>query len=106
MRGRERATWTDQLRAEIHSLWLTDRARGTRPEVTVASVTTPAGLARVRGLLEVKGSIDKDVVSYNLAYGAGINPDQWISIGGSDPKLRDETGSEAFNPDTRQWERL
>jgi phosphoenolpyruvate carboxylase len=31
---RERATWTDQLRAEIHSLWLTDRARGTRPEVT------------------------------------------------------------------------
>ncbi|HZQ07104.1 MAG TPA: phosphoenolpyruvate carboxylase [Anaerolineae bacterium] len=30
----EREQWTDQLRAEIQSLWLTDRARTTRPEVT------------------------------------------------------------------------
>jgi hypothetical protein len=62
---------------------------GTRPGPAIASITSPAGLARVRGVVEVKGSIDsRDVVSYNLAYGAGINPDQWVSIGGSDPKLR------------------
>lgn len=30
---RERETWTEQLRAEIHSMWLTDRGRGTRPAV-------------------------------------------------------------------------
>jgi phosphoenolpyruvate carboxylase len=30
---RERAEYEKELRAEIHSLWLTDRARGTRPEV-------------------------------------------------------------------------
>lgn len=30
---RERDDYTQQLRAEIHTLWLTDRARGTRPEV-------------------------------------------------------------------------
>lgn len=31
---RERQEWLDQLRAEIHTLWLTERARTTRPEVT------------------------------------------------------------------------
>ncbi len=55
----------------------------------VASIVSPVGLARVRGVFDVKGSIDSpDVVSYNLTYGAGINPSQWVSIGGSDPKLR------------------
>ncbi len=62
-------------------------ARPTAP--TKAVITSPIGLARVRGTVEVKGTIDNaDVVSYNLAYGAGINPSQWISIGGSDPKVR------------------
>ncbi len=31
---REREHWIQELRAEIHALWLTERARGTRPEVT------------------------------------------------------------------------
>ncbi|MFL5731011.1 MAG: phosphoenolpyruvate carboxylase [Cytophagaceae bacterium] len=31
---REHEDLVNQLRAEIHSLWLTDRSRGTRPDVT------------------------------------------------------------------------
>ncbi|MCC7448838.1 MAG: transglycosylase domain-containing protein [Anaerolineae bacterium] len=62
---------------------------GARPAENIASITAPVGLARVRGTVEIKGNIDSpDVVSYNLAYGAGINPTQWVSIGGSDPKVR------------------
>jgi len=29
-----------------------------------------------------------NLVSYNLAYGAGVNPTQWIAISGGDPKQR------------------
>ncbi len=55
----------------------------------IAAISIPASLARVHGVVEIKGDIESpDVVSYNLAYGAGINPSQWFSIGGSDPTLR------------------
>ncbi len=62
---------------------------GARPAPNIAAITAPAGLARVRGVIDIKGAIEsQDVVSFNLAYGAGINPTQWVSIGGSDPKVR------------------
>jgi membrane peptidoglycan carboxypeptidase len=54
-------------------------------QVGAGAITGPAGLARVRGVLEVRGRLSQaDVVSYSLEYGAGINPDRWIRIGGGD----------------------
>ena len=62
---------------------------GAQPAPNIAAITAPAGLARVRGAIDIKGSIEsQNVVSFSLAYGAGINPTQWVSIGGSDPKVR------------------
>ena len=50
----------------------------------LGEITAPAGLARVRGALEVRGSLSDQVASFMLEYGAGINPERWIAIGGGD----------------------
>ena len=57
--------------------------------VSAGSITAPLGLARVRGALDIQGNIDSpDVTSFTLAYGVGLSPTQWLTIGGSDPKAR------------------
>ncbi|MEP7287108.1 MAG: transglycosylase domain-containing protein [Chloroflexota bacterium] len=60
-----------------------------RPGDLAATISSPSGLARVRGTTDIRGSVDSvTVVAYNLAYGAGINPSQWIAVAGSDPLAR------------------
>jgi membrane peptidoglycan carboxypeptidase len=62
---------------------------GGRSGPVLASIISPGGLARIRGTLDVRGSIaTENVLSYSLAYGAGVNPSQWVSIAGGDPKAR------------------
>lgn len=54
-------------------------------------ITTPGGLALVRGKVEIRGALDRAKVgTYSLEYGAGINPDQWVKIGGGAPDQRGE----------------
>jgi hypothetical protein len=54
-------------------------------------ITTPGGLDLIRGAVEVRGVLDsKKVVSYTLEYGAGINPGEWVKIGGGDTSKRGE----------------
>jgi len=56
---------------------------------TVAAISSPTGLARVKGTLAVRGNIvSADAQTFTLAYGAGVNPSQWTSILGGDPKAR------------------
>ncbi|HLY25939.1 MAG TPA: Ig-like domain-containing protein, partial [Aggregatilineales bacterium] len=63
-----------------------DSANAAPASGTVAAITTPGGLARVRQMVSVTGNINSpNVQSYTLAYGIGINPTQWIAIGGGDP---------------------
>jgi membrane peptidoglycan carboxypeptidase len=60
-----------------------------RAVARAGAIISPIGLARVHGVVEIKGNIDSpNVVSYTLVYGAGINPGQWVSIAGGDPKAR------------------
>ncbi len=48
-----------------------------------AHITTPVLFAEVRGLLEIRGTAaGEDFVSYRLEYGAGLNPQQWMLLGG------------------------
>ncbi|MBX3085528.1 MAG: transglycosylase domain-containing protein [Anaerolineae bacterium] len=54
-------------------------------------ISSPAGLGLVHGTVEVRGVLDEErVVSYNLEYGAGINPTAWVNIGGGNPSERGE----------------
>lgn len=56
-------------------------------QVAGATITAPGALSRVRGVVEVKGSVDSpDAVSYSLAYGIGLNPRDWTNIAGGDAK--------------------
>lgn len=60
-------------------------AAGTPETQRAGRISSPAGLALVLGRVEVRGALDEaKVVSYNLDYGAGINPTQWVNIGGGD----------------------
>lgn len=62
---------------------------GSRPAVTIAAITSPAGLTRVRGPVDIRGNVDPvQVVNYTLAYGQGVNPTQWFTVSGSDPQRR------------------
>ncbi len=45
-------------------------------------ILQPARLAYVGGVVDVRGSLDPtNMQYYSLAYGQGLNPDQWIQIG-------------------------
>jgi len=57
---------------------------GTRVETGAGEIRQPAGLARVRGAVEVRGSVAGEVTSYLLEYGEGINPNRWIPIPGGE----------------------
>lgn len=67
---------------------------GAAETLAIGSITTPKSLDRVHGIVEVKGKLamptntNTDIASYNLEYGAGMIPNQWVSIGGGDPKGR------------------
>lgn len=66
-------------------------AAGTAEVERSGRITTPAGLGLVRGQVEVRGVLDAaKVAAFNLEYGAGINPTQWVRIGGGDPSERGE----------------
>jgi membrane peptidoglycan carboxypeptidase len=55
-------------------------------------ITEPAGLARVRGQIDVLGNLSaSEVVAYTLEYGEGINPTQWFAISGGDPTFRGDS---------------
>jgi hypothetical protein len=55
-----------------------------RPEILgAATLLQPAPFAYVGGRVDVRGSLDPiNMQFYQLAYGQGLNPDQWIQIGG------------------------
>jgi membrane peptidoglycan carboxypeptidase len=52
------------------------------------AITLPVSLARVKGKIQIRGNLSQDVIAYNLAYGAGVNPTQWIGVTGGDPQQR------------------
>ncbi|HLV35045.1 MAG TPA: transglycosylase domain-containing protein [Spirillospora sp.] len=54
-----------------------------RPELLgVATLLQPAPFAYVGGVVDVRGSLDPtNMQFYQLAYGQGLNPAQWIQIG-------------------------
>jgi membrane peptidoglycan carboxypeptidase len=48
-------------------------------------ITFPASLSRVRGIVELRGNLENpDMVSYSVAYGAGLNPRDWTNISSGD----------------------
>ncbi|MFN8418099.1 MAG: Ig-like domain-containing protein, partial [Anaerolineae bacterium] len=64
---------------------------GTGDPNRAGRITAPLGLGLVRGVLDVRGTLDPDkVVAFNLEYGAGINPTAWANIGGGDLTGRGE----------------
>lgn len=63
----------------------TDYDSFTRPDNAAfrsTQITRPAPLAWLRGQVEVRGSVPESLRSFQLAYGEGINPAGWVSIGG------------------------
>lgn len=54
-----------------------------RPELLgTATIIQPAPFAYVGGIVDIRGSMDpSDLQFYQLAYGEGVNPEQWIQIG-------------------------
>ncbi|MEO0564014.1 MAG: Ig-like domain-containing protein, partial [Chloroflexota bacterium] len=56
----------------------------TRPDVVSASVILrPDVFDYVRGQVDIRGSMDGESLQYyQLAYGQGLNPNEWIDIGG------------------------
>lgn len=53
------------------------------------AILTPVALDRLRGSTQIRGSLDtRRIASYNLEYGAGINPTQWVSIPDGEPDGR------------------
>ena len=55
-----------------------------RPELLgAAALLQPAPFAYVGGVVDIRGSMDdSNMQYYQLAYGQGLNPEQWIQIGG------------------------
>ena len=55
-----------------------------RPELLgAAALLQPAPFAYVGGVVDVRGSMDdSNMQYYQLAYGQGLNPEQWTQIGG------------------------
>lgn len=55
-----------------------------RPELLgTAAILQPAPFAYVGGVVDIRGSMDpSNMQFYQLAYGQGLNPDQWTQIGG------------------------
>jgi membrane carboxypeptidase/penicillin-binding protein PbpC len=55
-----------------------------RPELLgAAALLQPAPFAYVGGVIDVRGTMDSSNMQfYQLAYGQGLNPDQWSQIGG------------------------
>ncbi len=55
-----------------------------RPEILgAASLLQPAPFAYVGGQVDIRGSLDpSNMQFYQLAYGQGLNPDEWVQIGG------------------------
>lgn len=63
----------------------TDYDSFTRPDNAAfrsTEITRPPRLEWVRGLVEVRGTVPENLRSYQLAFGEGINPSGWVSIGG------------------------
>jgi membrane peptidoglycan carboxypeptidase len=63
----------------------TDYDSFTRPDNAAfrsTQITRPDTLAWLRGRVEVRGTVPANLRSYQLAFGAGINPSGWVSIGG------------------------
>jgi hypothetical protein len=55
-----------------------------RPELLgAAALLAPAPFAYVGGVVDVRGSMDdSNMQYYQLAYGQGLNPEEWVQIGG------------------------
>jgi len=67
-----------------------DSAPAAVSTVSVGDITTPGGLARVRGKFDVRGTISDNVTSYVLEYGVGIIPDKWFAIPGGETTTGDD----------------
>ncbi|HVO42662.1 MAG TPA: transglycosylase domain-containing protein, partial [Aggregatilineales bacterium] len=81
----------DKLKAQGREVPPSDYDSASAPTGTLESgaILSPGGLDRVRGTVPIRGNIDPNkVASYTLAYGAGLNPTQWITIPGGDPSAR------------------
>jgi membrane carboxypeptidase/penicillin-binding protein len=61
-----------------------------RPELLgAATLLQPAPFAYVGGVVTVRGTLDPtNMQFYQLAYGPGLNPEQWIQIGGQQTAYR------------------
>jgi membrane carboxypeptidase/penicillin-binding protein PbpC len=52
------------------------------------SITRPEPLAWVRGAVEIRGTVNQERLRfYQMAYGAGVNPTEWIAIGASQSSM-------------------
>ncbi len=59
-----------------------DAAGGASP-FSAVTIISPPFLARVRGVVEVRGNVsDENFAYYRLDYGAGTQPDVWLQVGG------------------------
>lgn len=80
----------DWWRANRQPLPPEDYDSFTRPDnaaFTSTRVTRPEALEWLRGQVEVRGTVPANLRSYQLAFGEGINPTQWVSIGGQQVAL-------------------
>jgi membrane peptidoglycan carboxypeptidase len=59
----------------------------TRTLFSSTAITRPERLAWLRGRVEIRGAVPDDLRSFQLAYGAGINPTQWFDIGGEQTEV-------------------
>jgi membrane peptidoglycan carboxypeptidase len=75
----------DWWRANNLPLPPTDYDTVSRPQLFgSAAILQPEPFAYVSGAVDVRGSLPGDEMQYyQLAYGQGVNPDQWIDIGAS-----------------------
>lgn len=60
-----------------------------RPELLgAAALLQPAPFAYVGGVVDIRGSMDaSNMKFYQLAYGQGLNPEEWIRIGEQQPEF-------------------
>lgn len=75
----------DWWRANRQPLPPEDYDSFTRPDnaaFTSTRIARPEALEWLRGQVEVRGTVPANLRTYQLAFGEGINPAQWVSIGG------------------------
>jgi membrane peptidoglycan carboxypeptidase len=66
-----------------------DTGGGSAATLGGAAITYPVALARVRGVVELRGNLENpEMVSYVLSYGIGLNPRDWVNIVTGDASLK------------------